>query len=212
MPKQSKQKKTRNVGSAPGERGVIGLRVIGGSLRGSKLTYAGDNRVRPMKDRVREAVFNLIGPTVRGMHAIDLFCGTGALAIEAISRGAASATLIDCHLPTLKNARQNVESLQLKEKCQLEMADAFFWANRLERLPRDRAWLVFCSPPYELFLSHAESMQTMLAQLAAAAPAESLIIIEADARFDFASLPFTIADKKRRSYPPAEIAIFVKET
>src|SRR5262245_7614130 len=64
------------------------LRIIGGTLRHRKLLYSGDQRTRPMKDRVREAVFNLVGPDVVGQHAIDLFAGTGALGFEAISRGA----------------------------------------------------------------------------------------------------------------------------
>ena len=64
------------------------LRIIGGRLRGSVIEYHGDPRTRPMKDRVREAAFNLIGPQVVGTFAIDLFAGTGALAFEALSRGA----------------------------------------------------------------------------------------------------------------------------
>ena len=68
---------------------VVGLRIVGGRFRGRKLLYSGDFRTRPMKDRLREAVFNLVGPAVAGMHAIDLFGGTGALGLEALSRGAA---------------------------------------------------------------------------------------------------------------------------
>src|SRR5919199_1250279 len=79
---------------------VVGLRIIGGTLRGRKIKYSGDVRTRPMKDRVREAVFNLLGPQVSGSHAIDLFAGTGALGFEAISRGALRATFIERHYPT----------------------------------------------------------------------------------------------------------------
>ena len=68
------------VGGQAGDTPVVGLRIIGGSLRGRRLQYTGDLRTRPMKDRVRESVFNLIGPAVVGSHAIDLFAGTGAWA------------------------------------------------------------------------------------------------------------------------------------
>ena len=64
------------------------LRIIGGNFRGRKLRYHGDPVVRPMKHRVREAIFNLISTESDGAHAIDLFAGTGALGLEAISRGA----------------------------------------------------------------------------------------------------------------------------
>ena len=189
----------------------MGLRIIGGRLRGSTLVYAGDNRVRPMKDRVREAVFNLIGPAVVGKHVIDLFAGTGALALEAISRGAVFATLIELHLPTAKNARTNIENLDLTKICQQISTDAFYWAKTRENFQSHVPWLVFVSPPYDFFVSKKREMLEMLGLLHEAAPSDSVIVLEADKRFDFASLPFEIPEKKRRSYPPAEIGIFVKE-
>ncbi len=202
----------RNIGSTPGEKEALGLRIIGGRFRGSKLAYSGDNRVRPMKDRVREAVFNLIGPDVRGKQVIDLFAGTGALSLEAISRGANFATMIELHLPTAKNARLNIESLELGQHCRLLSTDAFYWAKTREQFESQGPWLVFLSPPYDFFVSKKEAVLEMLRILSEAAPEGSIFVIEADSRFDFASLPFEIPEKKRRSYPPAEIGIFVKQT
>src|SRR4029453_14397542 len=88
-------------------RETVGLRIVGGKLRGRALAYSGDEPTRPMKDRVREAVFNLLGPGVQGAHALDLFAGTGALGLEAISRGAARATFLERHLPTCRLIEQN---------------------------------------------------------------------------------------------------------
>ncbi len=82
----------KNRKSNPGRPGrdaaktVAGVRIIGGQLRGRRINYSGDARTRPMKDRLREAIFNLIGPSIRGKHVLDLFAGTGALALEALSR------------------------------------------------------------------------------------------------------------------------------
>ncbi|MCL2304860.1 MAG: RsmD family RNA methyltransferase [Planctomycetaceae bacterium] len=210
-PQGGRNKGGRNVGSEPRDKESLGLRIIGGRLRGSSLVYAGDNRVRPMKDRVREAVFNLIGPAAQGKHVIDLFAGTGALALEAISRGAVFATLIELHLPTAKNARTNIENLALTEVCQLISSDAFYWTKTRENFQAYGPWLVFVSPPYEFFVSKKREMLEMLEILHETAPSGSLIVLEADKRFDFASLPFEIPEKKRRSYPPAEIGIVVKE-
>lgn len=204
-------KKKRNIGSEPGAKDPLGLRIIGGKFRGSKLLYAGDNRVRPMKDRVREAVFNLIGPEVRGKHAIDLFAGTGALAIEAISRGAVFATLIELHLPTAKNARENLKSLQLADSSQIYTTDAFYWSKTRENFQSRAPWLVFVSPPYEFFIERNEEMLEMLRILYEAAPEDSQFVLESDKRFDFQGLPAEIPLKKRRSYPPAEVGIFYKE-
>ncbi len=93
------------------------LRIIGGRLRGRKLLYDGRHGTRPMKDRVREALFNLVGPSVKGQHAIDLFAGTGALGLEALSRGAASATFIEQHFPTANLVEQNIQLLELGDVC-----------------------------------------------------------------------------------------------
>src|SRR5262245_19110512 len=123
------RKTQRPQGAAGPETPVLGLRIIGGSLRGRKLQYSGDQRTRPMKDRVREAVFNLIGPRIVGAHAIDLFAGTGALGLEAISRGAARATFIERHLPTLELLQQNVAALGVSETIEANFGDAFLWTK-----------------------------------------------------------------------------------
>jgi len=89
----------------------VGVRIIGGSFRGRKLEYSGDLRTRPMKDRVREALFNLLSNAVKGKVAIDLFAGTGALALEALSRGASRAVFIERHRPTAQAILRNSATL-----------------------------------------------------------------------------------------------------
>jgi 16S rRNA (guanine966-N2)-methyltransferase len=193
---------------------VVGLRIIGGTLRGRKLQYSGDARTRPMKDRVREAVFNLLGPGVKGSHAIDLFAGTGALGLEAISRGAVRATLIERHLPTTRLIEQNAATLGVTSQVEVVFSDAFVWARRWVDASAvaqyvTGPWTVFCSPPYEFYLARQGEMLAMLARLLEAAPAGSLFAVEADERFDLRSLP--LPDRwENRSYPPAMIAIFRK--
>jgi 16S rRNA (guanine966-N2)-methyltransferase len=98
--------------------------------------------MRPTADRVREAIFSILGE-VEGARVLDLFCGTGALAIEALSRGAARATLVDTRTSI---ARGNVRALDLEGRCRIVRGDA------IRHLRRDRARfdLVFCDPPYKL--------------------------------------------------------------
>lgn len=210
----------RNVGSEPGSRGkTVGLRIIGGKFRALSLLYSGDHRVRPMKDRLRESVFNLLGTMPRGRHAVDLFAGTGALAFEALSRGAESATLIEVHFPTSRVIRSNIARLEEKEpgissKIDLKTTDVFFWGkNRpiLDTLPQDRPWLVFCSPPYDFYVEREQDMLELLHHIALAAPDDSVFVVEADNRFDFDRLGVSISPKKRKSYPPAEIAVYTCE-
>src|SRR5271154_2586301 len=98
-------------------------RIIGGRLRGKKLFYSGEDRTRPMKDRVREAVFNLLGPSGKGKHALDLFAGTGALGFEALSRGAAAATFVERHFPTAGHIRRTATALGVADRTRVEAAN-----------------------------------------------------------------------------------------
>jgi 16S rRNA (guanine966-N2)-methyltransferase len=106
------------------------VRIIGGTFRGRRLQYHGDPVVRPMKHRTREAMFNLISTECTGHHAIDLFAGTGALGLEALSRGAASATFIEKHVPSARIVEQNIRGLEVEDRTQLLVTSAFLWAKR----------------------------------------------------------------------------------
>jgi 16S rRNA (guanine966-N2)-methyltransferase len=200
------KKKPEKTGNAA--TGIAGLRIIGGRFRGRKLLYGGDKRTRPMKDRLRETVFNLIGNAAMGSHAIDLFAGTGALGLEALSRGAAKATLIEQHYPTAEIMRQNVSLLGAQEQVEIVTGNVFIWAKRTADLGA-AAWVVFCSPPYDFYVSRREEMLELLGGLIKAAPLRSVFVVEADERFDFATLPDAQAWDVR-TYPPAVIGVYRK--
>jgi len=183
-------------------------RIIGGTLRGRKLIYTGDPRTRPMKDRVREALFNRLGPAVRGKQAIDLFAGTGALGLEAISRGAAGAVLVERHFPTAALVRQNAQALGVEGRCTILPANTLLWPKRWPELPRG-PWVVFCSPPYDFYIDHADEMLALVSGLMDRAESDSFFCLEADGRFVFATLPHADAWDVR-AYPPAVVGIWTK--
>ncbi len=116
--------------------------MTGGELRGRRL-HVPKTGVRPTTEKVREAVFSILGG-VSEARVLDPFCGTGALAIEALSRGAAEATLVD-RRPAA--ARRNVEELGLGERAAVVRADACRFLRRAEPASYD---LVLCDPPYRL--------------------------------------------------------------
>ena len=182
------------------------LRIVGGSLRGRTIEYNGRFETRPMKDRTRESVFNLVGPAVVGLHAIDLFAGTGALGLEALSRGAARATFIERHVPTAHVIEQNIARFGLGEKCRVATGDAFRWVRRQGSLPAE-PWLVLCSPPYSFYRQRQADMLALVAALIEAAPAGSILVVEAEQTFDPALLPRADQWDIRR-YAPAIVAIY----
>ena len=181
------------------------LRIIGGKFRGRKLEYSGRIDTRPMKHRVREAIFNLVGPGIKGQHAVDLFAGTGALGLEAISRGAVSATLIERHFPTADVIQKNVVSLDVEPICEVTVANTFLWGRKIP-LSESRPWVVFCSPPYDFYVERSEEMRQLIENIIQAAPNGSTIVIEADQRFDVELLP-SPSDWDVRTYAPSVVGI-----
>ncbi len=205
MPKRNRAKQLNKPGGKNSNDGPAVLRVIGGKLRGSRLEYNGDPGTRPMKDRVREATFNLVGVRAAGKYVIDLFAGTGAIAIEAISRGAVGATMIERNFRTADVVRRNVSNLKLDDITQVHSSDTFYWKAKQPELP-GTPWLVFCSPPYEFYMSRAEEMLDLIGQFVAEAPPGSVVVVESDERFDTEQLPGGPWDT--RVYAPAVVSVW----
>lgn len=214
---------------------AVDLRIIGGRYRGTKLTsepllettgeVAGQRVTRPMKHRVREAIFNLVGLEAEGKHAIDVFAGTGALGLEAISRGALSATLIERHVPTATVVKQNIAAMDLADKAELLTTSAFVWGTRdlargtwatgdADSPQATRPWLIFVSPPYVFFVERQEEMLILINALLQKAPSGSMMVIEADERFDFKLLPGHVKEHRSeegwdvRTYNPAVVGVW----
>jgi 16S rRNA (guanine966-N2)-methyltransferase len=141
------------------------VRVIAGELKGRRLVAPRGWKVRPTSDRVREAIFSVLGERVREARVLDLYCGTGALAIEALSRGADSALLID---RDTRPALGNVQRLGLEERVKLSRADVGRWLDQVSELPEPgRFDLVFVDAPYRLADRVAQDLNTHLPQLLA---------------------------------------------
>jgi 16S rRNA (guanine966-N2)-methyltransferase len=123
------------------------VRVVGGTLSGRTLKAPPGRDTRPTSDRVREAMFNLLASRTAfaGAAVLDLFAGSGALALEALSRGAASATLVERHGPTLAVAKANAAALGLTSAIRPLRADALVF---LRRPPAGAFDVAFADPPY----------------------------------------------------------------
>jgi 16S rRNA (guanine966-N2)-methyltransferase len=192
------------------------VRIIGGQFRGRRLHYHGDPVVRPMKHRTREAIFNLVSTECTGKHAIDLFAGTGALGLEALSRGATTATFIEKHVPSARVVEDNIRTLGVPDRTQLLVTSAFLWAKRdlpapTPDLPSGVPWLVFCSPPYAFYTQRTDEMLDLIHRIQKQAPQGSILIIESDDQFDLGTLSDRASVEPTwdiRTYPPAVIGVW----
>jgi len=158
-----------------------------------------------MKERVRQALFNILGERPVGTVALDLFAGTGVLGIEAISRGAVRGFLVERDRGHLVQLRENISRLKLDDRLEVLSGDAFR-GDWLPRMPEDTPWVVFCCPPYAFYQDLRPAMAELIRTIISRAPGGSTLVVEADTVADFPQLtpevPWDI-----RSYPPAILAI-----
>ena len=120
------------------------LRIIGGKARGRKIKSVPGETTRPITDKVRQALFNIIGPDIQGSTFLDLFAGTGSVGIEALSRGAEFACFVDLNWQPITTVRENLKSTGLQAGAEVIRADAFTFLERPSGYHFD---YVFIAPP-----------------------------------------------------------------
>jgi 16S rRNA (guanine966-N2)-methyltransferase len=141
------------------------LRIISGIHKGKRLQPFTGKRIRPTSDRLRESIFNILSDRVQFAVVLDIFAGTGALGIEALSRGAVSATFIEKDRAALSILRKNIQSCRLEDKANIIQWDVLKNLNCI-RWATPRFNLVFIDPPYQkdmlrLTLQHVHNSQAL---------------------------------------------------
>jgi 16S rRNA (guanine966-N2)-methyltransferase len=177
------------------------MRIIAGERRGARIAAPKGTSTRPTSDRVREAVFNLVGP-VDEIAVLDLFAGSGAMGLEALSRGARRCVLVESDRAACAVVRANLEKLRLTGA--LVLCKDAFQALREERGAGRAYELVLVDPPYgtwaELEPRLAEALPAVLAP-------GGLLVVETSARVE-PVLPLTVVTSRR--YGSARITLFTR--
>jgi 16S rRNA (guanine966-N2)-methyltransferase len=178
------------------------MRIIAGSRKGARIFAPKGHEVRPTGDRVREAVFNLVGP-VGELDVLDLFAGSGAMGLEALSRGAAGVTFVEVDRAAADTIVRNLDKLRLEGATVLR-------EDAVRKLAADAAVgrrydLVLIDPPYRML---ARLLPTLASYLPAVVAPEGLVVVESDAREE-PELP--LPKRTSRRYGSARITVFTAE-
>lgn len=186
------------------------MRIIAGEAKGRKLYAPGGEDTRPTADRIRESVFGILGPRVLDARVLDLFGGTGALALEALSRGAASATIVDMSAKAIACIRRNAEAVlggQSPARAEIIRAD---YRKAIERLTGAYD-LVFLDPPYRMEPAYGDALTRL--RLAGLLAREALVILErADARAIPLPPGFSVRSERRYGETCVEFIVEGEET
>ena len=179
------------------------MRVIAGNAKGRRLLTPKGKSTRPTSDRVREALFSILGNRVESMRALDLFAGSGALGIEALSRGAAHCTFVERSPPVVALLKKNLSTIP-EQSYTVRPMEAYA-ALELEAKRRANFDLVFLDPPYDANLLHPTFKQ--LARLALV-PTAGLVVCEHRSNGPAPPAPEDWVQTDRRRYGDSTLSFF----
>lgn len=146
-PAHARMNKPPTSGRQPAPAAAVGsVRIIGGRWRGTRLQVPGKPGLRPTSDRVRETVFNWLLPVLPGAKVLDLFAGSGALGLEALSRGAASARLVEADPQLAQALDATARRLEASQQVRVHRGDALAWLRAGEETGFD---IAFVDPPFD---------------------------------------------------------------
>lgn len=180
------------------------MRVISGSAKGRTLKAVPGMGTRPTTDKVKEAVFSMIGPYFEGGQVLDLFAGTGGLSIEALSRGMEHAVLTDVDKKAIDTIRQNLQITGLADRAEIYRNDA---VRAIKALIKKEAKfdLVFLDPPYKLKVIEDLLEQLLQGELLAD---EAVVVVEHDAEDRYETSIGTLKWVRRAEYGDTAITIY----
>lgn len=180
------------------------MRIIAGERRGHSIDHASSRDLRPTSDRVREAIFSILGDTVIDALVLDLFAGTGALGLEALSRGAARAIFVERDRDHAALIRRNLGRLRYEDRATIIIVDAHRWAKSFQMLDTGPL-VVFLDPPYREIEQRPRKLHELIQDFSGRLPEGSTLVVESGQSLE-ESLPSALAWDHRR-YGSTHVAI-----
>lgn len=181
------------------------MRIIAGKFRGRTLIEFEAEHIRPTSDRVKESLFNILGPAVRGARVLDLFAGTGNLSIESVSRGAAQVEAVELNKKSIIIIRKNLTKFDLKSEVKIHAEDVFKFLKRHRGGPFD---FVLADPPFTEMLAH--EVLGRLTKSSAVGP-QTLVAIESSSRERLDETYGDLTRIDKRSYGDKILSFFQRK-
>jgi 16S rRNA (guanine(966)-N(2))-methyltransferase RsmD len=180
------------------------MRIIAGRFKGIRLAGLRSKAIRPTTDRVRQAIFNILGPVVEGARILELFAGTGAFGFEALSRGAASAVFVDRDRKAATMVIETAKTLGVEDRINVLVLDA---PRALKKLARsaDRFKIIYLDPPYATeWIARVANDPALIYLLAT----DGVLVVERGTHTPESRLPDVLHKKLSRQYGDTIVEMF----
>ena len=204
MKKKKRKKNTVNL-----SRSQMGsVRIIGGEWRGRKLPVLLSDGLRPTSDRVRETVFNWLQFKIAGANCLDVFAGSGALGLEALSRGAKSTTFLECSASVVKQLQENLHCLNINN-ARVVQGDSLMWLESEQVACFD---VIFLDPPFHLDLMQQAVDKVFLNGVVSNEAFGSWLYLEQEKTLEWPRLPEGWVCYREKSTSQVRFGLFRKES
>ena len=184
------------------------IRIVSGQLRGRKVACTVNRHLRPTPQRVREALFSILGDAVPGRPFVDVFAGTGAVGLEALSRGAGPVTFVERDFQLVRSLEDNLRKFAVADRGSVSRADVYRWGEHYQ--PPDEPVNVFLSPPFADLERRADGLLGLVAGLQRKLRPGSVLVLQSETHVPLEPLP-AAEQWDRRRYGRNELLIWVKE-
>jgi 16S rRNA (guanine966-N2)-methyltransferase len=174
------------------------MRIIAGEFRGRRLLAPETDATRPITDRVKQSLFDILAPLLPDARLYDCFAGTGSMGLESLSRGASHATFFEADRSAATRLRRNIETLKVHDRSAVVTQDLFRWFDAAPELADEhRAAVIFLDPPYRFLRERAEDLKKLATAMAARhLTSDGIIVFRHDAA-DKLELPGLVMDDQR---------------
>ena len=190
---------------------IVVMRIIAGSKARFNLLGPRDLSTRPITDRVKESLFSILTPVLSHAIVADIFCGTGSLGLEAVSRGAMHAIMVDRDRDAIRRLRTNIEKLGFQNETTVRQADAFKCGIPMAELPGSRRCdIVFVDPPFLLSRDTAADSQLgrLLIKLNSQIADDALVVVRHERKVEMSNEYGQLQQDDRRNYGSMAITFF----